>query len=111
VPRKDLKMFNLMKNKVFLVLFTTLIISTLLSGCVYTKVIVPLDTDTDKTQLGSKVGESHAYSVAWLFFWGDAGTAAAAKNGGIKTINHLDAEYFVILFGLYSRLTTIAYGN
>ena len=104
-------MFNYLNHKFFLVLFTTIIVAGLLSGCVYTKVRVPLDTDTNKTQLGSKIGESHAYSIAWLFFWGDAGTAAAAKNGGIKTINHLDAEYFVILFGLYSRLTTIAYGN
>jgi len=104
-------MFKYLSNKVFFALVTTIIISTIFSGCAYTKVRVPLDTDTNKTQLGSKVGESHAYSIAWLFFWGDAGTAAAAKNGGIKTINHLDAEYFVILFGLYSRLTTIAYGD
>jgi hypothetical protein len=104
-------MFKYLNNTFFRVLFTTIIISALLSGCVYTKVSVPLDTDTSKTQLGSKIGKSYAYSIAWLFFWGDAGTAAAAKDGDIKIINHLDKEYFVILFGLYSRQTTIAYGD
>jgi len=93
------------------VLFSVIIVSTLLSGCIYTKVRVPLDTDTSQTQLGGKIGKSYAYSIAWLFMWGDAGTAAAAKNGGITTINHLDKEYFIILFGLYSRETTIAYGD
>jgi hypothetical protein len=68
IPRKDLKMFKYLNNTVFLVLFT-IIISTLLSGCVYTKVRVSLDTDTYKTQLGSKIGKSHAYSIAWLFSW------------------------------------------
>ena len=104
-------MFKYLNNAFCFALLTALIISSFLTGCVYTKVKVPLDTDTYKTQLGSKIGESHAYSVAWVFSWGDAGTAAAAKNGGLTTINHLDTEYFVILFGLYSRLTTIAYGN
>jgi hypothetical protein len=94
-----------------LVLFVTIIFSALLSGCIYTRVRVPLDIDTSQTQLGNKIGRSHAYTIAWLVTWGDAGTAAAAKNGGIKTINHLDTEYFLIFFGLYARKTTIAYGD
>ncbi|MFC1815299.1 TRL domain-containing protein [Thermodesulfobacteriota bacterium] len=92
-------------------LFAVIIFSALLSGCVYTKVIVPLDIDTSQTQLGEKIGKSHLYSIAWLFTWGDAGTAAAAENGGIKTIKHLDTEYFLIFFGLFYRQTTIAYGD
>ena len=46
-------MFNYLNHKFFLVLFTTIIVAGLLSGCVYTKVRVPLDTDTNKTRLGS----------------------------------------------------------
>ena len=57
------------------------------------------------------MGRSQAHSVLWLVAWGDAGTQAAAKAGGIKTINHLDAEFFLVLVGLYSRRTTIAYGE
>jgi hypothetical protein len=44
------------------------------SGCAYYNVTTPLDTDLDRTQLGSKVGESRAQSVLWLAAWGDAGT-------------------------------------
>ncbi len=104
-------MFKFLNKLFFPVLFSVIVVSILLSGCIYTKVRVPLDIDTSQTQLGGKIGKSHVYSIAWLFNWGDAGTAAAAKNGGITTINHLDREYFIILFGLYSRSTTIAYGD
>ena len=83
----------------------------MLSGCMYGKVRYPLDLDVDQTRLGEKKGTSSAYSIAWLVSWGDAGTARAAQNGNIQTINHLDGEYFIVLGGLYARQTTIAYGD
>ena len=43
--------------------------------------------------------------------WGDAGTKAAAENGGITTILHADRKDFSILGGLYYEYTTIVYGN
>ncbi len=82
-----------------------------LTSCVYVDVKTPLDRDVTNTQLGSKVGTSKSQSIMWLFAWGDAGTAAAAKDGGITTITHLDARYYTILFGLYSKRETIAYGD
>ena len=82
-----------------------------MSGCLYTKIRTPLDTDVASTTLGSKVGTSENQSVLWLVAWGDGGTAAAAKNGGIQTINHMDTEIYFVLFGLYSRTTTIVYGD
>ena len=82
----------------------------LLAGC-FINVKIPLDTDLDRTRLGDKVGESSAQSVLWLVFWGDAGTQAAAQQGGITTINHADQQFFTILFGVYSRETTIVYGD
>lgn len=82
-----------------------------LSSCVYTDIKVPLDDDVNNTQLGSKVGTSSSESLAWLFAWGDSGTNAAAKEGGITTIKHLDQRYTAILFGLYTRRQTIAYGD
>ena len=90
-----------------------LIVSALLmtSGCLYTDVKVPLDTDLDRTQLGSKVGESTSKGVMWLVAWGDAGTQAAAQNGGITTILHADRKVYSILFGLYSTQTTVVYGD
>jgi hypothetical protein len=82
-----------------------------LSSCLYSHVTAPLDTDLDRTQLGHKEGRASAYSVLWLFSWGDAGTAHAAKNGHITTVNHMDVELFSVLFGLYTRTTTIVYGD
>jgi TRL (tRNA-associated locus)-like protein len=83
----------------------------LLTGCLYLNVKTVLDTDLDRTELGSKVGTSDAYSIMWLVAWGDAGTQAAAQQGGLTQINHADQELFVVLFGVYARTTTILYGN
>jgi hypothetical protein len=83
----------------------------LLSGCLYTNVLTPFDTDLNKTVLGAKQGAASNQSVLWLVAWGDASTAAAAKQGGITTVNHMDREVFSILFGLYTKTTTIVYGD
>jgi len=83
----------------------------LLSGCFYAHVLTPLDTDVNKTVLGQKVGKASSQSVLWAAAWGDAGTAAAAKNGGITTVNHMDREFFSVFFGIYSETTTIVYGD
>lgn len=99
-----------MRNRTWLLLATLLAVMVL-PGCVYTDIKTPLDKDLDRTVLGSKVGESHFESVAWLVAWGDAGTEAAAKQGGITTINHADREIFSILGGLYYRQKTIVYGD
>ncbi len=81
------------------------------SGCAYVNVKTPFDTDLSQTTLGDKVGEASCYSILWLFAWGDAGTAAAAKNGGISIITHMDEQVLSVLFGLYFRSTTIVYGE
>jgi len=83
----------------------------LLSSCLYMNVKVPYDTDLNKTVLGQKTGKASAQSVLWLVAWGDAGTAAAAKEGNIATVNHMDREVFSVLFGLYSKTTTVVYGD
>lgn len=97
--------------KVFQWTTFVLLAALLMTGCLYVKVKAPYDTDLDQTVLGDKKGEAQMYSVLWLVAWGDAGTAAAAQNGGITTVNHMDVEVFSILFGLYSRTTTIVYGK
>ena len=60
----------------------------LLTGCAYMRVQRPLDEDFQEPRLGSKIGRAHAYSILWLVAWGDAGTRAAAENGGIEVIRH-----------------------
>ena len=83
----------------------------LLTGCLYSRVTTPLDTDLDQTVLGHKVGKSSLYCVLWLFAWGDMSVAAAAKQGGLSTLNHMDMETHMILFGLYTRQSIIVYGD
>jgi len=89
-----------------------LLVSGLLqTGCMYSDLRLPYDTDVDRTELGDKIGRADARSILFLVSWGDASTAAAADDGQIKNIKHLDIEYKVILWGLYLRRTTIAYGE
>ena len=97
-------------KKIALVISVMLMLS-ILSGCLYSHVTVPLSTNLDKTDLGHKKGEASIYSVLWLFAWGDSGGATAAKNGEISTMTHMDRELYVILFGIYTRTTTIVYGD
>jgi hypothetical protein len=97
------------QSRLFHAVFAVLLGS--FSGCVYTKVTLPLDTDVNQTELGSKVGRASVRSVLGAVAWGDAGTKAAAENGNITTIRHLDQEQLVVLFGAYARYTTLCYGD
>ncbi len=92
-------------------IITLALVATVLSGCLYSHVTVPLSTELNKTDLGHKQGESSTYSLLWLFAWGDGGAAEAAKNGGITIMRHMDRRINIILFGLYTRTTTIVYGD
>jgi hypothetical protein len=85
--------------------------AVVLSGCVYARVTLPYGTELNRTELGQKQGSASFYSVLWLFARGDAGAAAAAKQGGITTLTHMDRELYSVLFGIYTRHTTIVYGD
>ena len=98
-------------RRVFMFFVCMGIVSLLMSGCLYMKVQRPHDKNYDKTELGTKVGKSELKSVLWLWAWGDAGTKAAAEDGDITVLRHADVEYFVILMGLYGRITTVVYGD
>jgi hypothetical protein len=80
-------------------------------GCIYLNATYPLDTNMNRTPVGTKRGEASIHSVLWLFAWGDAGTQAAARNGDITIIHNADDKDLVILGGLYARRTTIVYGD
>jgi hypothetical protein len=88
-----------------------LLAAPLLTGCIYSHITTPLDLDLDRTHLGDKVGTAEWQSVLGLVAWGDAGTQAAAKQGGLTQINHADLETLVILAIVYHRETTILYGE
>jgi TRL-like protein family len=97
--------------KILKLVSAMLVVVFLVSGCLYTHVLTPYDTNLDKTVLGQKTGKAVMYSVLGLVAWGDASTAAAAKQGGLSTVNHMDKEFLNIIFGIYTETTTIVYGD
>jgi hypothetical protein len=86
-------------------------LALLTPGCVFGNFGYPLDTDVNDTTLGTKTGEASNHSVLWLVAWGDAGSHAAAVNGGITTLRHMDQRTMYILWGMYAKHTTIVYGD
>lgn len=90
---------------------SAVLVAASLSGCIYSNATTPLDENVQETRIGSKQGRASVYIVAWLVAWGDAGVEAAARDGNLQVIHHLDIERRVVLFGLFSRITTIAYGD
>jgi len=97
--------------KIFTLFTSALMVMFLVSGCLYTHILTPYDTNLDKTVLGQKTGKAVMHSVLGLVAWGDASTAAAAKQGGLSTVNHMDKEFLNIVFGIYTETTTIVYGD
>lgn len=95
----------------FLVAAAIVVLSVFVTGCMYTHVTMPLSTELNKTELGNKRGEASMYSYVWLVALGDAGAATAAKQGGISIMTHMDREYQSVLYGIYTKTTTIVYGN
>jgi hypothetical protein len=85
--------------------------AVMLTGCVYTHVTMPLSTDLNRTELGNKRGEASMSSYFWLVAIGDAGAAAAAKQGGITVMTHMDREYKSVFYGIYTKTTTLVYGD
>jgi hypothetical protein len=97
--------------KIMKLLAAVMVVAFLGTGCLYTHVLMPYDTNLDKTVLGQKTGKAAMHSVLGLVAWGDASTAAAAKQGGLATVNHMDREFLNIVFGIYTETTTIVYGD
>jgi hypothetical protein len=57
-----------------------------------------------------KVGRATCRNILGLVAYGDASIAEAAREAGIKTIHHVDAESTRIWF-FYSQYTTVVYGE
>jgi hypothetical protein len=77
-------------------------------GSLYTDATMPLTATSNS--VGSKVGSSEATNILGLVMTGDAGINAAAKNGGISKISHVDYEMYGIL-GIFAKMTTVVYGE
>lgn len=92
-------------------LIWVLVMAMTVSGCAYVNIKTPYDSNLDNTELGAKKGIAQAYSILWLFTWGDTSYATAAENGGITVIRHADQEIQQVLFGLYTRWRIVVYGD
>ena len=100
-----------MKKKTWIFFVLMALITMTLTSCAYVNVKTPYDSNLDKTELGAKKGTAQAYGLLWLFTWGDASYATAAKNGHITIMRHADQEIQQILFGLYTRWRIVVYGD
>lgn len=81
-------------------------------GIIFTDVKVPsnrLQAPLDSATY-SKAGSASCTSILGIIATGDASVDAAAKNGGITQIHHVDSDRYSIL-GLYSKYTTIVHGE
>ena len=79
-------------------------------GFIYSQTRAPITTDFVNSPVGSKHGQASAESILSLVAMGDCSIQAAAKDGNIKTITHVDYEFFSVL-GLYTKTTVIVYGE
>ena len=75
----------------------------------YTEISAPLSTE-GTFDVGAKKGEATAKTILGLVATGDCSIAAAAKNGGLKTIRHIDYKYKNLL-GLVQETTVVVYGE
>ncbi len=93
------------------------VIATLsLSSCATLPNVASLYTDVTEpvtatsNVVGTKVGKASATNVLGIVAMGNASINAAAKDGGITKISHVDIKKFSLL-GLFSTITTFVYGE
>lgn len=79
-------------------------------GTFFNSTTFPVDIEFEPTDIGSKSGSTKSCSVLGLVAWGDSSVETAAKNGGIKQIDHVDARFFNVL-GIYSEYEVTAFGK
>ena len=78
---------------------------------IYADHTVPLDTNFHNTQIGGlRQGEASVQNILGLISFGDAGVREAAEDGEISRIHHADYR-FVNILGIWSKYTTIVYGE
>jgi len=103
-----------------ILLCVALVITTIgLAGCVTTTngpVSAAITVDTkgpiavgDTNASATKVGRAEAQGII-IVATGDASISAAAREGEITRIHHVDVETMNIL-GIYARSKTIVYGE
>jgi len=80
------------------------------SGLLFARIDAPLSLNYDQTPITNKRGEAASESILGLIAIGDASIQKAADNGGITKVHYADYRFENIL-GIYSKFTTVAYGQ
>lgn len=80
------------------------------AGFLFARLDAPLSISYDETAVATKCGESVSESFLGLIAIGDSSIQTAAKNGKLRKIHYADYRFYNIL-GLYSKFTTLAYGE
>ena len=79
-------------------------------GLLFSQTKAPISTDFVNAQAGTKQGQASAQCILGLIATGDCSIQAAARAGGLKTISHVDYEFFNVL-GIFTKTTVIVYGE
>lgn len=78
------------------------------SGAIYTDIVTPVAATSNN--VGTKVGSSQVAGYVGIVALGDGGIDAAAKNGNIKKISHVDVQTKSYV-GVYTVQTYVVYGE
>jgi hypothetical protein len=70
-----------------------------------------LSINGDIKDFGSKVGRATNKTYLGLVSLGDISIKKAARNGGIKTVKHVDYAYENAGLFMYQETTIIVYGD
>ena len=76
-----------------------------------TIVSAPMFYNSTTTKVGSKTGEASVAQVLGIVAAGNASIKAAADDGNITKIHHVDYKYQNYFFGIYTKFTTIVNGE
>jgi hypothetical protein len=79
-------------------------------GTTFNQTSMPMNLKLRSTEFGTKRGEARTHSILGFVSWGDAGIAAAARQGGIRTVRHADTQFFTVLL-VYQSHETVVYGD
>ncbi len=85
-------------------------------GVLFTKINAPITTDFDETSIKEDKGSVSSlyiydpFITGLSFAWADCSVAAAAKKGGLKSVEYADCERLIIL-GIFGKTTVTAYGD
>jgi hypothetical protein len=80
-------------------------------GTLFNNTSMPVDIAFGPNEIGPASGRASATTILGLLSFGDCSIQSAARAGNLATIDHVDAHVTNILFGVYTKYETIAYGT